>query len=99
MIGYMASKDKQTRFKAEVMCAQITSSLRDLLNCMTPHIRTGRCCLTWGTTRRSVTVEKDALELRSVIYWKRAMVEVNVANDSTEEEEARKYRLQLPIMI
>lgn len=26
----------------------------------------------------------------------RAMVEVDVASDSTEDEEAKKYRLQLP---
>lgn len=32
-------------------------------------------------------------------YVRRAMVEVDVASDSTEDEEARKYRLQLPTTI
>ena len=52
------------------MCAQITLLPRDPPICMTPHIRTGCCCWTWGTTQRSVTVEKGAPKLRNVIYWK-----------------------------
>lgn len=52
------------------------------------------------TMRRSVTVEKEGLELKDVIMigYIRALVEADVASNSSKAEEGKTYSLQLAIV-